>query len=969
MIAVAVALPFLASLLLFALPNRARNLAAALAAAVALLAVAALGSQLPAIFAGEVIEIGWRWLPFAGAEFGFRADGLALVFALLVVVIGALVILYARYYLADDDPIARFYAFFMLFMGAMLGLVLAGNLLLLAVFWELTSLASFLLIGYWQHRADARQGARMALIVTGAGGLCLLGGVLLLGRMAGSFDLDVVLAAGETIRAHPAYLPMLALVLLGAFAKSAQFPLHFWLPQAMAAPTPVSAYLHSATMVKAGVFLLARLHPAIAGTDAWFYVVTSAGLATLVIGAWTAVYQHDLKGLLAWSTISHLGLITLLLGLDTPLASVAAVFHILNHATFKASLFMAAGIIDHECGTRDMRRINGLWKYMPVTAVLAIVAAAAMAGVPLLNGFLSKEMFFAETLEVGSHGIYRYAVPILATLAAAFSVAYSTRFIHDVFWNGEPRDLPKKPHEPPFWMMVPSALLALLCLVVGVLPASSIGAVLAVAANPVVGGPLPDYSLAVWHGLNLPLLMSAIALAVGAAFYFSLQRIFRLHEHVHLPRGGKEMFDALLGGLLESARTITGAVVDGRLQRLLGLALVTAVVAVGWPMLARGGLVPDASGGGEAGGPPLLALLVWVLGVAGVAGTVCWHRRRFVATLFVGLTGLVVSLVFALLSAPDVALTQLLVEVASVLLVMLALYYLPARSSPEPRRARRWRDAALAGVAGLGMATLTYAVLLRSPAQSIAPWFLANALPGAAGANAVNVIIVDFRGFDTLGEIAVLGVAALMVFALFSDMKSPEIGAGAPGSARRQSGAASEGAAAQVAAYRVERPFMLETVGPVLLPLATVVAIWFFVRGHNDPGGGFIAGLTLALGVLVPYLGRGTDWVEARARLDLQGWIGGGLAIATLAGIASFATGHPFLTSHYFKGTLPGLGESSLASAVFFDFGVFATVAGATLLALTTLGRLEGRGTAPAVALPGDHATADAPGTAVGGRR
>ena len=406
------------------------------------------------------------------------------------------------------------------------------------------------------------------------------------------------------------------------------------------------------------------------------------------------------------------------------------------------------------------------------------------------------------------------------------------------------------------------------------------------------------------------------------------------------------------------------------LQRLLGLALVTAVVAVGWPMLARGGLVPDASGGGEAGGPPPLALLVWVLGVAGVAGTVCWHRRRFVATLFVGLTGLVVSLVFALLSAPDVALTQLLVEVASVLLVMLALYYLPARSSPEPRRARRWRDAALAGVAGLGMATLTYAVLLRSPAQSIAPWFLANALPGAAGANAVNVIIVDFRGFDTLGEIAVLGVAALMVFALLSDMKSPEIGAGAPGSARRQSGAASEGTAAQVAASIASNArCMLETVGPVLLPLATVVAIWFFVRGHNDPGGGFIGGLTLALGVLAPYLGRGTDWVEARARLDLHGWIGGGLAIATLAGIASFTTGHPFLTSHYFKGTLPGLGESSLASAVFFDLGVFATVAGATLLALTTLGRLEGRGTARAVPLPGDHATADAPGTAVGGRR
>ncbi len=252
-------------------------------------------------------------------------------------------------------------------------------------------------------------------------------------------------------------------MLLGAFAKSAQFPLHFWLPQAMAAPTPVSAYLHSATMVKAGVFLLARLHPAIAGTEAWFWAVSLTGLATLCVGAYVALFQHDLKGLLAWSTISHLGLITLLLGLDTPLASVAAVFHILNHATFKASLFMAAGIIDHECGTRDMRRINGLWKYMPVTAVLAIVAALAMAGVPLLNGFLSKEMFFAETLQIDRFHAFRIIVPLAATVAAALSVAYSVRFIHDVFWNGEPYDLASTPHSPPFWMMVPSALLALLC--------------------------------------------------------------------------------------------------------------------------------------------------------------------------------------------------------------------------------------------------------------------------------------------------------------------------------------------------------------------------------------------------------------------------------------------------------------------------------------------------------------------------
>ena len=935
-LALAVALPLLAGLALFALPKHARNAAAALAGVTALLVLALLAAATPAVFAGGVVAIDWPWLPLPGADFGFRADGLALVFALLVAAIGALVILYARYYLADDDPMARFYAFFMLFMGSMLGIVLAGNLILLVVFWELTSLTSFLLIGYWQQRAEARQGARMALIVTGAGGLCLLGGVLLLGRIAGSFDLDVVLASGEAIRAHPDYLPMLLLVLLGAFAKSAQFPLHFWLPQAMAAPTPVSAYLHSATMVKAGVFLLARLHPALAGSDAWFTIVTLVGLATLVVGAGTAVYQHDLKGLLAYSTISHLGLITMLLGLDTRLASVAAVFHILNHATFKASLFMAAGIIDHECGSRDMRRINGLWKYMPVTGLLAIVASAAMAGVPLLNGFLSKEMFFAETLQLDPHPVLRVVVPIVATLAAALSVAYSTRFIHDVFWNGEPRDLPKSPHEPPFWMLVPVAVLALLCLLVGVLPAATVGGVLAVAATPVVGGTLPDYSLAIWHGLNLPLAMSAVALAAGAAFYFSLQRLYRLHEHVHLPRGGKAVFDALLGAVLEAARRLTGRIAAARLQRHLGLAASLAALALAAPLLLRGTLLPEdgpvlrnGAPATDADGfaPPPLALLVWVLGAIGTLGTLIWHRRRFTAMLFVGLTGLVVSLVFALLSAPDVALTQLLVEVASLLLAMLALCFLPTLSRPEPGRLRRWRDAVIAGVAGLGAGALALAVMLRPPQHSIAPWFLANAIPGAAGHNAVNVIIVDFRGLDTLGEISVLGVAALLVFVLLAGL----------GPLRGSRVAAPASAVART------RPLLLETVGPLLLPLAAVVAIWFLVRGHDAPGGGFIGGLVLALGLLLPSLGRGLGWVESRARIDALRWTGLGLALATLSGLGSFAAGHPFLTSHYFTGELPLLGGVSLASAMGFDFGVFVTVAGATLLALTTLGRLEAR--------------------------
>jgi multicomponent K+:H+ antiporter subunit A len=911
-----VALPFAAALVLLALPNERRDAAALVAGVATLAAGALLWTQAGAVASGLVVRHGWPWLPLPGADFGFRLDGLASLFALLVIGIGALVILYARYYLSSGDPIARFYAFFMLFMGAMLGVVLAGNLVVLVVFWELTSIASFLLIGYWQGRDEARQGARMALTVTGAGGLCLLAGALLLGRMAGSYDLDVVLAAGDAIRADRLYAPMLLLVLAGAFAKSAQFPLHFWLPHAMAAPTPVSAYLHSATMVKAGVFLLARLHPAIAGTELWFDVVTTVGAVTLLVGAYVAVFQHDLKGLLAYSTISHLGLITLLLGLDTPLASVAAVFHILNHATFKASLFMAAGIIDHESGTRDMRRLNGLWRLMPLTAVLAIVASAAMAGVPLMNGFLSKEMFFAETLQISGHDAMRLAVPLVATLAGAFAVAYSTRFIHDVFWNGAPRDLPRTPHDPPAWMLVPVGVLVLACLLVGMLPGPTIGGLLALGARDVIAGPLPAYSLAVWHGLNLPLLMSMLALAIGAAFYFSLQKLFNLHDTVHLPRGGKEIFDAVLGAALGAAGRLSRGVADGRLQRSLLPIAAIAVVALGWPLVA-GGL-----GGAAAATPaPLLGVLVFAIGAVGAIGVVALHHRRFVALVFLGATGLAVSLVFALLSAPDLALTQLLVEVASVLLLMLALQWLPQAAPPERGRWRRLRDAAIALTAGLVTALAAWAVLTRPPVPRVPEWLLANSVPGAAGRNAVNTIIVDFRGFDTLGEIAVLGIAALLVLALLTGLHGVR-----PGSAVDRS--------------RDVRAPLLAVLGLTTIPLAATIAAWFFVRGHNEPGGGFIAGLTLALGLLVAWVGRGGEWAEGRLRSRFESWIGWGLALAITTGLGSFLLGYPFLTSTYLAPQLPLVGKVSIATAMFFDLGVFAVVTGATMALLRAIGRL-----------------------------
>jgi multicomponent K+:H+ antiporter subunit A len=917
----ALALPWLAALALFALPNGRRNTAAAIAGGATLLGVALLAALGPAVFAGEIPSVSFSWLPFEGANFGLRVDGLAWTFAMLVLGIGALVVLYARYYLSADDPMARFYALFMVFMGAMLGLVLADNLLLLVIFWELTSISSFLLIGYWQDRDEARRGARLSLTITALGGLALLGGVLLLGGIVGSFQLDAVLAAGDVVRAHPWYVPTVLLILLGAFSKSAQFPLHFWLPQAMAAPTPVSAYLHSATLVKAGVFLIARLHPTLAGTELWFYVVSLTGLATLVVGAYIAVFQHDLKGLLAYSTISHLGLITLLFGLSTPLATVAGVFHILNHATFKASLFMAAGIIDHETGSRDMRRLNGLWRYMPLTAVLAIVASAAMAGVPLLNGFLSKEMFFAETLQLDSTTLLTVAIPLLATVAAAFSVAYSLRFIHDVFWNGEPVDLPRTPHDPPFWMLVPVGALALLCLLVGILPALTIGPLLAVTATPVVGGTLPDYSLAIWHGLNLPLLMSVVALVVGGLFYVTLQRLFRLHDLVHLPRGGREVFDSAVAAAVRTARGLTDLLVNGSVQRSVLLITLAALVLGGWTLLTPQSAAVATPVATTAAGP--VAWTLWLLTLVSLAALLVRYRERLEALLYLGVVGLAVSLTFGALSAPDLLLTQLLVEVASILLLLLALNFLPRqalRSDPAPRR---WRDAGIALGAGVGISTLVYAVLSRPRPDSLAPWFLENSVPGAFGTNAVNVILVDFRAFDTLGEITVLGLAAVLVAGLLPRTM--------PGSTVGATDATAAG-----------RSLMLELTARVMLPLTALVAVWFFLRGHNLPGGGFIAGLVLAIGLLLPYLGSGADWVERRSRPNFEAWIGWGIGCATLTGLVSLALGYPFLTSAYLAPVLPVIEKLPIPSAMFFDLGVFLTVAGAAMLALTRLGQLSG---------------------------
>ncbi|MBZ2206947.1 monovalent cation/H+ antiporter subunit A [Massilia soli] len=946
-------LPFAAALAAACMPGDSRDRPAIIAGGATLVALLIGVFQFTGIAAGNVPQARFSWLPQFGVDIVLRMDGLAWVFTMMVLGIGGLVLLYARYYMSRRDPVPRFYAYMMAFMGSMLGVVLSGNLIQLVVFWELTSVTSFLLIGYWQERNDARRGARMAFTVTTVGGLCLLAGVLMLGHIAGSYELETVLASGEAIRAHDWYLTVLVLVALGAMTKSAQFPFHFWLPHAMAAPTPVSAYLHSATMVKAGVFLMIRLWPVLAGTEEWTWLLGAAGVCTLLLGSFYAIFQSDMKGLLAYSTISHLGLIMVLLSIGTSLSVVAAIFHTMNHALFKASLFMAVGIVDHEAGTRDMRQLSGLRKAMPHTAALAIVASAAMAGVPLMNGFLSKEMFFAETMHVG--GTENWWMSVAAFMMGLFSVVYSLRFI-SVFFGPPARDLPSQPHEPPRWMRFPIECLVLLCILVGMFPERVVGDVLAVAAQSVLGPTVPAYDLAIWHGVNLPLMMSAAALVGGALGYLWLRKRFNLAERDRVPllhrlKGAQLYESALLGGSLGAAWLVRLAGTK-RLQPQL-LVLMAAMVAVPLLLAPPWQTFPAPS---LANADPLLALL-WVIG-AGCAVAAAWKAKyhRLAALALVGGTGLVTSVTFLWLSAPDLALTQLMVETVTTVLILLGLRWLPPRRRPAHLAGtipgatwlRRSRDGLVAAAGGLGLAAASYAVLTQPQVPSIRDFFVLRALPEGGGANVVNVLLVDFRGFDTLGEITVLSAVALTVYALLRRFRPAPESIPIP----MQQVDDVDPAAGQLPGRQARDGYlMVQSVYlRFLLPVMGVIAVYFFMRGHNLPGGGFVAGLIFATTLIVQYMIAGTDWVESHLRLRPHRWIGWGLLAACATGVGAWLFGYPFLTSHTAHLSLPVLGELHAPSAFVFDLGVFFVVVGTTMLILVALAHQSLRSRRVAVA-------------------
>ena len=927
MLPIIILLPLiLGTTLVSLLKQSSRRLTAFAAVGVSMTSLGLLLTQAREVFNGAVITQSWSWLPQLGIDFSFRLDALGLLFALLISGIGTLIYIYAYFYLGPKNSLNKLYLLLMLFMAAMLGISLSNNLILLLVFWELTSISSFLLVGYWNNYDAAQRGSRMALTITGMGGLAMLGGFILLGQITGTYEIDQILTMTAQIQSHALFVPTLLLILLGAFTKSAQFPFHFWLPNAMAAPTPVSAYLHSATMVKAGIFLVARLLPIFAGAALFHNLVTFIGLFTLCMAAFFAIFKEDLKGLLAYSTISHLGLIMCLLGIGSPLAVAAAIFHIINHATFKAALFMIAGIIDHESGTRDLRKLSGLWQLLPYTATLTMVTAASMAGVPLTNGFLSKEMFFTELLSNLS-GPVLICSAIVATLAGIFAVAYSVRLVHGVFFDGPlGKQVPNKDaHEPPFGMRAPATLLAILCILVGLFPALLVENIVNSTAR--ASTQVMDFEgahLALWHGFNMPLLMSVIASIGGLIFYFSLAKGGKIREidlDPYLGRlQGRVAFDLFLKSLLLNSRKFKRWTENGKLQSYILWIVVFSIAIVSLPFLGQG----LTTGTRELTHAPALAIVLWLLLFSSCWMMLWFHHERIKAVLISGAIGLVVTMVFVCFSAPDLALTQITVDVVTTVLLLMSLSLLPQLTPYESSVSRRWRDALIAIGGGLGIAWITWLILTRDH-NSISWFFMQQSIPLGGGTNVVNVILVDFRGFDTFGEITVLGIAGIGALCLMDGM-------------RTHGTTMTKGLS-----YRFNpSPLMLRITASWILPIALVVSLYIFLRGHNLPGGGFIAGLITALALIIQYMALGQDHAEqllkAKSGRLYEIWIGTGLVIAGLTGLGAWFWGRPFLTSAHFYVSPPILGEMHLATAALFDVGVYITVVGATMLLISVLG-------------------------------
>uniref|UniRef100_UPI00349FFCD9 Na+/H+ antiporter subunit A n=1 Tax=Saccharibacillus sp. CPCC 101409 TaxID=3058041 RepID=UPI00349FFCD9 len=755
--------------------------------------VAALSAALFTILLGYSADIrggspvieSFDWIPTLGISFTVYLDGLSLLFALLITGMGALVAVYSVAYMnPEEEDLTRFYILLLIFMGAMLGLVLSDNLLTLYGFWELTSVSSFLLIGYNHAKHRSRYGALKSLLITMTGGVGLLSGFILLYVMSGTYRIRELFEAGAPLVSEPLFLPAMLLILLGAFTKSAQYPFHIWLPDAMEAPTPVSAYLHSATMVKAGLYLVARLSPIFAGTSEWFWFVSLGGLVTLLYGSVGAVKQTDLKGILAYSTISQLGLIMCLLGLSSlagvfdgeerllyAAAGTAAVFHLLNHAAFKGALFMVAGIVDHEAGTRDIRKLGGLVQVMPVTFTISAFGALSMAGLPPFGGFLSKEMFLEAVIEPLHAGIFRLETwallfPVIAWIASVFTFIYSALLVVRTFLGRRQEALSEaKIHEAPPLMLIPPALLAVLALALGLFPglvAYSLIRPAAEAILPIVqasGERMPS-DIKLWHGFTPALWMTVGIVATGTVLALTARRWIGLYSLFPPRLSINRLYDASLRFFERITVRVTSLYMNGSSRSYVKYILGFMLLVLGFILFNSTGITF------RVGAYAQIAPYEWfiLLGLTASALSVPFAKSRPVAIILTGAAGYLMTLMFVFLRAPDLALTQMVVESISVTLYLLCFYHLPKLRTERQAAKFRLPNFLVAVAVGVLVTLISLAVLGTNPFDPVSDYYVRESYESAGGKNIVNVILVDFRGFDTMLEIMVLGVASLGIY-------------------------------------------------------------------------------------------------------------------------------------------------------------------------------------------------------------
>ncbi|WDZ87556.1 Na+/H+ antiporter subunit A [Micromonospora cathayae] len=879
-------------------------------------------ARTPAVRDGGALAETHPWVRQLQLDLALRMTTLSWLMTLLVGGIGALVLVYCAGYFTPAEPeLGRFVGVLVAFAGAMLGLVLADNLILLYVCWELTTVFSYLLIGHHPDRRASRWAAAQALTVTTLGGLAMLVGFVLLAEQAGTYRWSEITATPPS-GGHLTVAVLL--VLTGALAKSAVLPFSGWLPVAMAAPTPVSAYLHAAAMVKAGVYLVALLAPVLAHTPPWRPVTTVAGLATLLVGGWAALRQTDLKLLLAYGTVSQLGLLVAVAGAGTRAAALAALALLLAHALFKAALFLVVGAIDHVAGTRDLRDLSGLRHRLPLLAAVTMLAAASMAGVPPLVGFVAKETV-----------LYAFADDPL-TLAAvvvgtAFTVAYSARFLWGAFAD-KPGVAPRPVHRPSPALVVPPALLAVAGLLLGPL-AGPVGALLAPYAGRFAGA---DHPLALWSGPTPALAWSALALAAGGILFLRRADLTPALTRLRFRQSPAQHYEQVTHLLDRAAIELTSRLQRGSLPQYLGTVLVVLVALPGgallmlrpWPVPTRWWDSPVQS---------VVALVMVVAAVLAVAA-----RRRLTAMLLVGVTGYGTAMIFVLHGAPDLALTQILVETATIALFVLALRRLPPRFSRRPLRRSRWVRRVIGVAVGTVLAGLAAAAAAGRQVPPVSVDFPRLAVEEAYGRNVVNVVLVDIRAWDTTGEIAVLVVAATGVASLVFERSR---NASRPRTRR-------PGRAAPTAAdpgqrvwlrggptlHERRRSLVFEVVTRLLFHSIVVLSLFLLFSGHNAPGGGFTGGLVAGLALALRYLAGGRYELEDAAPVGAGTVLGAGLGLAVGTGVVALAARGNLLESSRIDLSVPGFGDGYLVTSLFFDIGVYLVVVGLALDVLRSLG-------------------------------